>query len=171
MGQCAKELRRSEKSESRSVESLSLRFGTKLTAIHMLKDLQWHSWNCSDIWKNSKHFGPIFVRNRIRPSRFEPVLSAHPDQGDRLTPRRVGYEPQGQEPGNDHQIIRQIPLAWSETLPYTSPRNSRRTCSPNIFAGHSNSRKHSNKLHRFFARTTYIHLKNKTMNFKNKRYY
>jgi len=33
-------------------------------------------------WKhiNFQEFGPIFVRNRIRPSRFEQLLSAHPPQ-------------------------------------------------------------------------------------------
>ena len=40
----------------------------------------WQIWNCSDIWKNSKHFGLIFVWNWIRPSRFEPLLSTHTGQ-------------------------------------------------------------------------------------------
>ena len=37
---------------------------------------------CGGQWylKKFQHFGPIFVHNRIRPSRFEPVLSAPLDQ-------------------------------------------------------------------------------------------
>ena len=42
------------------------------------------------------------------------------------------------------------PISWSETPPYSSSHNN---------------------LHRFFIGTTYLHLKNKIMNFKNKGYF